>query len=240
MARPEHTQDADAEPSQDVLWEADHAVNAADGRRGGEQPAMARAGGRTARTGQALTEGITSTARVPGPAGFYFADVPNRIVAMILDIIVLAVTGFLLAVLFGGLVTPPGALDSPGGELEPLAFAAVLLIVLAFSAGYFGYLWVTLRGTLGMRLLGLQVGDENDGHTIAWKRALVRWVIVGIPAVLASMAVYVPSVIGLIASVVGLIWLALLLYTVARSATKQGLHDRYAHTVMLKQRRRAT
>jgi hypothetical protein len=35
------------------------------------------------------------------------------------------------------------------------------------------------------------------------------------------------------------VWLLLLLYTIAQSPTKQGLQDRYAHTIVIKVRRRA-
>ncbi len=235
MTRPEHPEGDEAR-SQDAPLESVDPPSGA-GRTG--HVSMARPAGRTVRTSQALTGGITSTARIPGPTGYFMADVPNRIVAMILDIILLAVIGFVLALLAGGLVSRPGALDSPGGELEVVAFLIVLALELGFSFLYFGYLWVALRGTLGMRLLGLQLGDEHDGHSIGWAQALIRWIIIGIPAVLVSMAVYVPGLVGLVASLVGLAWLALLLYSVARSATNQGVHDRFAHTVMLRQRRRS-
>jgi uncharacterized RDD family membrane protein YckC len=51
--------------------------------------------------------------------------------------------------------------------------------------------------------------------------------------------VYVPNNIGLILGALGVAWMLLLLYTMAQSATKQGLHDRYAGTILVKARRRA-
>jgi uncharacterized RDD family membrane protein YckC len=185
-----------------------------------------------------LTRNITSTARMPGPAGFYYADVPNRIIALIIDVIVLAVLGFFLALLFGGLVTDSGALDSAGGELDLLPFLIVMVLQAGISFVYFGYLWVAARGTVGMKLLGLQIGDEGDGHSIGWRQALIRWLIIGIPSLLASLSSYVPSLIGIALSVVGVAWLLVLLYSVAQSPTKQGLHDRYARTIMVKEGRR--
>jgi uncharacterized RDD family membrane protein YckC len=44
--------------------------------------------------------------------------------------------------------------------------------------------------------------------------------------------------VGLVAGVIGLIWLLVLLYTTAQSPTKQGLHDRVARTVLVKAARR--
>lgn len=193
---------------------------------------------RGVRASQGITENITSTDRIPGPSGFLLADVPNRMMALIIDIIVLSIIGFVLALLFGGLVAPAGSLDSAGGELDVVAFLFVLVLQFVISLAYFGYLWMTLRATMGMKLLGVEVGDESDGRSVSSRQALIRWVMLGIPSVLASLAVYVPSVVAMMLSVIGTAWLVLLLYTITKSPTNQGLHDRYAHTVTVKRGRR--
>lgn len=185
-----------------------------------------------------LTQNITSTTRTPGPAGFYYADVPNRIIALIIDVIVLGVLGLLLAQLLGGLLNRPGALDASGGGLNVIPFLIVMLLELGISFLYFGYLWVTLRATVGMKLLGLQIGDEADARSIRWNQAVIRWLIVGIASMLTSTAAFVPSLVGMILTVVGATWLLMLLYGIAQSPTKQGLHDRYAHTILVKAGRR--
>jgi uncharacterized RDD family membrane protein YckC len=186
-----------------------------------------------------LTDSLTSTARMPGPAGLYYADVPNRIMALIIDIIVLSVVGFILAWLFGGLVSEPGALDSAGGELDIGAFLVVLILQMVISFAYFGGLWTVVGATAGMKILGLRIGDEVAGGSVEWRRSLIRWLLLGIPALLASLAVYVPNTIGVILTILGVLWMLLLLYTIAQSPTKQGLHDRYAHTILIKVRRAA-
>jgi len=188
--------------------------------------------------GSGLTRRLTSTEHTPGPAGLLFADVPNRIMALIIDVIVLSVIGFVLAGLFGGLVTEPGAIDSAGGELDVAAFVIVLVLQLALSFAYFGSLWTLAGTTVGMRLLGLRIGDESDGHHISWRQSAIRWLLLGIPSLLSSLAVYVPNAIGLILGVLGVAWMLLLLYTMAQSPAKQGLHDRYAHTIVIRARRR--
>jgi len=91
-----------------------------------------------------------------------------------------------------------------------------------------------------MRLLGLRVGDQRDGHPISWDQALVRWLILGIAATLLTFAVYVPSLVGLALAVLGLAWLLVILYTMTRSPLKQGLHDRYARTILVRAGRRAS
>lgn len=214
----------DAGPEQEGIWEA--RPNDADPERSG-----------SSRDG--LTRRLTSTARTPGPAGLLYADVPNRVVALILDIIVLSIIGFILAWLLGGLVSRPGALDSAGGELDIVAFFVLLVLQLVVSFGYFGGSWTLLGATPAMRLLGLRIGGESDGGRVSWRQSSIRWLLLGLPALLASLVLYVPNAIGLILGALGVVWLLGLLYTMAQSPTKQGLHDRYAHTILIKARPRA-
>ena len=212
----------DTGPEQEGIWEESRPD--ADSRPGASS--------------DGLTRRLTSTERTPGPAGLLYADVPNRIMALILDIIVLAVIGFALAWLFGGLVSEPGATDAGGGQLDVVAFIVVLALQLALSFAYFGGFWTLLGATPGMRFLGLRIGDESDGQTVSWRQSLIRWLLLGLPALLSSLAVYVPNAIGLILGALGAAWLLALLYTMAQSPTKQGLHDRYAHTILVKARQR--
>lgn len=205
-------------------------------------PATARPG----RPGSTWARSLTSTTQIPGPAGLTFADVPNRIIAFILDVIVLSVIGLLLALViggaFGGLVsgaqTAGGSLDDAGGQLNIGAFLVVGIAELAISFAYFAWSWVVLRATPGMMMLGLQVGDQGDGRSISWDQALMRWLVLGIAATLTTFAVFVPSIVGLLVAVVALAWLLVLLTTTAQSPTKQGLHDRIARTVLVKAGRR--
>lgn len=190
----------------------------------------------------AWTQSLTSTTPLPGPAGLLIADAPNRIIAFVLDVIALAILGMLLALLiggaFGGLATG-ASLESAGGGLNVGAFLVVGVAQLGISFGYFGYSWVALRGTPGMKMLGLQIGDEADGHSISWNQALLRWLLLGIAATLATYPVYVPSAVGLILGILALAWLGLLLYSMTKSPTKQGLHDRYARTLLVRTARRS-
>ena len=221
----------DAGLEQEGIWEEPQDAGPDPSRDPGVDAPEAKANG--------LTSRLTSTALTPGPDGLVYADVPNRVIALIVDIIVLSVIGFVLAWLFGGLVSAPGAIDSAGGELDIVAFVIVLVLQLGVSFAYFGGAWTLVGATIGMRLLGMRIGDERDGSRIDWQRSLVRWLLLGIPALLSSLAVYVPNFVGLILWSLGVVWLVLLLYTMAQSPTKQGLHDRYAHTILVKARRRA-
>jgi hypothetical protein len=202
--------------------------------------------GRAVGAATGWTQSLTSTAALPGPAGLTLADVPNRVIALVLDILLLSALGLLLALVLGGLfggmtsggATVGGSLDDPGRELNVAAFLVVILAQLALSFAYFAYGWVMLRGTLGMRLLGLRIGDQLDGQAVAWDQALLRWLLLGLPATVLTFAVYVPSLIGLLLSLLAGLWLVLLLYTMAQGVAKQGLQDRYARTVVVRAPRR--
>ena len=213
---------------QEQIWEASQ-----DAAASASPDASERTSGRGG-----FTSRLTSTAQTPGPAGLILGDVPNRVIALIIDVIVLSVIGFVLAWIFGGLVSEPGAIDSAGGELDIVAFTVVLILQLALSFAYFGGTWTFVGATAGMWLLGLRIGDEADGERISLQQSFIRWLILGIPALLSSVAVYVPNFIALILWALGVVWMGLLLYTIAQSPTKQGLHDRYAHTILFKARRR--
>lgn len=174
------------------------------------------------------TANITSTAPVVGPAGYYYADVPNRIIAYIIDVILLGIINLIVLAL---VVAIMGASDA--------ASIVITVIGLVISIGYWVWSWSSRRMTVGMQLLGLQIGSEADGSTITQGQALVRWAIIGVPGLLASATSYFSSGLGVLLSLVGAIWLIALLVSIAQSATKQGYHDRYAKTIMVKAARRA-
>jgi uncharacterized RDD family membrane protein YckC len=199
------------------------------------------------RPASAWTQSFTAPAPQAGPAGLWLADLPDRIIALVLDVIALAVVGMILAIVvggaFGGLVsggsTVGGSLEAAGGTLNVGAFLVVAIAATAISFAYFAYSWVMLRATPGMRLLGLRIGDQRDGHAISWDQALVRWLLLGIAATLVTFVVYVPDLLGLVLAVLGLAWLVVVLVSVDRSPTKQGFHDRRARTILVRAPRRA-
>jgi uncharacterized RDD family membrane protein YckC len=189
------------------------------------------------------TATLTSTVPTPGPAGWYYADVPNRIIAFLVDGIVLGVIDLLVALviggLFGGVLVTNSTTNGQGQDLNYLAWIVVIALNLLINAGYFVLLWSRRRATVGMQVLGLQIGDEADGRSITPNQALIRVVIIGIPLVLLRSSIYAFLGLGLLMPIVGAVWLIALLVTIAQSPTKQGFHDRTAHTIMVKAARRA-
>jgi uncharacterized RDD family membrane protein YckC len=192
----------------------------------------------------AWTSQLTSTAPVAGPAGLFYADVPNRIIAYIIDAIIVGIVGLILgAILFAILgptqtvrvVQDPNAFlgfrtDTSTNFVSYIAFA---ILGLALSAGYFIYMWTAMRGTLGMKMLGMQVGNQTDGATITMDQAIRRWLALGGIFSLAQTLNGFP-LIGILIILASIIWTIALLVTTAQSPTKQGLHDQFAGTMVVK------
>ena len=186
------------------------------------------------------TANLTSTVPTPGPAGFVYADVPNRVVAYIIDAIILGLISGVVFALLGGATT--SSMSTNGATTDINIGPTLLAVVLdmAISAAYFSWMWSAQRATIGMKILGLQIGNETDGRSITLKQALVRWLVIGLPLILSNFVVYLSAVfLGALLGLFGIVWLLVLLWSIAKSATKQGYHDKYAHTIMVKSARRA-
>jgi uncharacterized RDD family membrane protein YckC len=185
----------------------------------------------------ALSAQLMDRTPVAGPAGFYYADVPNRAIAFIIDYIiffvVLLVIGIISRGIFGTSLGPFGSIDSTTSVL------VTQVVSYGIAAVYFIYMWTAMRGTIGMRALGMQIGHESDGHTIDLNTAAIRFALIFGPGFIAGLVSALALGLGVIASLVSLIWFIALIVTTAQSPTKQGLHDRYAHTMVVKAARAA-
>ncbi len=192
----------------------------------------------------AWTASLTSTAPTPGPAGLFYADVPNRVIAIIIDYIILGIVGFVISIVLYGILGNPTKVVSvadPNSFLgvrfetetnyfSALVFAAVNIVI---NGGYFIYTWTAMRGTLGMKVLGMQVGNQTDGATISMDQAIRRWLALGGIFALVQALANLP-LLGLLVWLASVIWVIALLVTTAQSPTKQGLHDQFAGTMVVK------
>jgi uncharacterized RDD family membrane protein YckC len=192
----------------------------------------------------AWTSSITSTQPVAGPAGLYYADVPNRIIAWIIDAILVAIVsaiiGIVLFAIFGApsttkVVEDPNAFlgfrtETSTNFVSTLIYAVVGI---GISAGYFVYTWTTMRASVGQRLLGMQVGNAADGATLTMEQAIRRWLALGGIFSLAQTLNPLP-LLGILIALASLIWVIALIVTTAQSPTKQGLHDQFAGTIVVK------
>lgn len=185
------------------------------------------------------TSQLTSTAPVAGPAGLYYADVPNRSIAYIIDAIILGITNLVVSGILGaiglnaytvnlGATTLNGLLN-----YNPVVGLIQAVLFTAISGGYFIYTWTSMRGSLGQKVLGMQVGNAADGKTLTMDQAIKRWIALGAPFGIAQALNPLPG-LGILLGLAAFVWFIALLVTTAQSPTKQGLHDQYAGTVVVK------
>ena len=176
----------------------------------------------------------TPSTPTPTASGLVYADVPNRAIAFIIDAILLAVIGFVVTAILGGLGLSAGTLQPDlTFSINPVGVVVQGIVNLIISAGYFIYTWTSMRATVGMRVLGMQIGNAGDGRTLTTDQALRRYLAIWGPNLIAQVL----SPIPLISFVFGLIaigWIIYLIYTTANSPTKQGWHDVFANTQVVK------
>lgn len=172
-------------------------------------------------------------AEVPGAPGLAFADIPARLVAYIVDAAIVGLVGSVVAIALGfgeRTVTATSTYVWVSGTTLNVSFALLGLI-------YFVFFWTGgRRATIGQRIFDIQVGNAFDGRPLSLDQALARWV--GYGSFLGLFAI-VPT-LGSFASLAELIWVLVLLATTARSPTKQGLHDRFANTALVRPSSRAS
>ncbi len=175
-----------------------------------------------------------------GPAGFVYADVPNRAIAYIIDailvgIVVTIIGGILAGIGLSAVTLNPGATDF---SINVVGLIVSAIVGAAISAAYFVYTWTSMRGTLGMKVLNMQIGNAGDGKTLTMDQALRRWLVIALPGLLAQVLFVLPA-IGSLLGLVALGWFIYLIWTTAKSPTKQGFHDVFANTMVVKAARSA-
>ncbi len=208
----------------------------------GQSPTAAQQQGTAAPSQPAAPEtGWTTSAStatpVPGAPGLVYADVPNRVIAYIIDVVILVVinliVGIILTAIFGAATTVSITANGIATEVNWLATIVFALIGTAISAGYFIYTWTSMRGTVGQKALSMQVGNAADGRTLSQEQAIKRWIFLGGPIGLIQALTPVGG-IGVLVALLGLAYFIYLLWSTAQSPTKQGFHDVQASTVVVK------
>jgi uncharacterized RDD family membrane protein YckC len=84
-----------------------------------------------------------------------------------------------------------------------------------------------------MQVLGMQIGDAGSGATLTQDQAIKRWIALGAPFTLAQAFNPLP-LLGILIAIASLGWFIYLVYTTYSSPTKQGWHDIFAHSMVVK------
>lgn len=137
-------------------------------------------------------------------AGFWL-----RVVAYIIDAIIVGIVGFVIGMIFGvGAVSTGTDISDPTGGGNMLLNLISIAIGVAYFAGMESSSW---QATVGKKALGLVVTDLN-GQRISLGRAIGR---------------YFGKILSALILLIGFIM-------VAFTERKQGLHDMLAGTLVLK------
>jgi uncharacterized RDD family membrane protein YckC len=108
----------------------------------------------------------------------------------------------------------------------------------ALNLAYFIYTWTSMRGTVGMKVLGMQIGNAGDGKTLTMDQGIRRWLAIAAPGLVAQILFPIPA-IGPLLVLLAFGWFIYLLWTTYSSPTKQGFHDKFANTMVVKAARSA-
>jgi uncharacterized RDD family membrane protein YckC len=178
---------------------------------------------------------LTSTAPVAGPAGLVYADLPNRIIAYIIDMIALGIVSIVInSVILSNVGLNVVTFDLTNGfQYNYVAALVQAAVSAALSAGYFIYTWTAMRGTIGMKVLGMQIGNAKDGSTLSMDQAIRRWFAVGGWITIAQALNPIP-LLGIVIGLAALGYVIYLLFTTASSPTKQGFHDIFVGSMVVK------
>jgi uncharacterized RDD family membrane protein YckC len=177
---------------------------------------------------------MTEASPAAPSSGLVYADVPNRVIAYIIDAVLVAIVIVIIGAILAAVGLATSSLTAAAVvQIDYVATIILGLIGLAISGAYFIYMWTTARATIGMKALGLQIGNAGDGATITMEQGVRRYLALATPSILVQVFSPVPA-IGSLLSLVALGWLIYLLYTTAKSPTKQGFHDVFANTQIVK------
>ncbi|MBA2700103.1 MAG: RDD family protein [Chloroflexi bacterium] len=158
-------------------------------------------------------------------AGFVPADVRPRVLAFVLDEVLLFIVS--LTVLAIAIVVADGSVDD-----DPMKANLLFGIFnLGLEFVYFVGFWTGgRRATPGMRLLSLRIGRAADGGELPINAAIVRFLAMGFPLPLLSSL----PVAGSLLAYVYLALLLVLLVTTSSNPLHQGLHDRWSSASVLR------
>lgn len=171
----------------------------------------------------------------PGaPASFV-----RRLVAFLLDGIVLLVAGFALLALTTVVIGPtvllePDSAASPVSGIRGWRVVLNAVLLAALSGLYFVISWSRVGWTPGQRLFRIAVRGASPVAGVSPRRAVLRWALLGAPLGLAASLTVSLPLLFLAVVVVSFAWFAVLIVTTLLSRTGRGLHDRLVDTTVVR------
>lgn len=177
-------------------------------------------------------ESTSSVAAPLLPPGLVFADTPSRIAAYILDSILLSAVASIPPALLGlyDYAYTAGAIPEP---MPRETFIGVTIFTFAVQAAYFLWFWTGgRRATPGQRAFGIQIGNAFDGRPLTMTQAIERWLAMGWWATLLVLLPFLA--VAVVSYAIFVVWWTVLVISMIVSPTKQGIHDRFARSAMVR------
>jgi uncharacterized RDD family membrane protein YckC len=186
----------------------------------------------------------TAAAAMPQQEGHVIAGVGARIVAFLIDYTLAGLVPLILVFLlvdWSGLIRqafeqaqldPTGQLPAEAYTIPiTLDYILVTLIGLGIQFLYFVGFWTSRwLGTPAMIGLRMRAVDERTGGTLTVTQATKRWIALGWPLGLLALVAAVQSIQGLLQF--GL-WV-FLFFTTVTNDRRQGLHDKWANSLVIR------
>lgn len=158
------------------------------------------------------------------------ATTTRRVMAYLIDIVLLAIIAVPLLLIISPLPTGPFDTQAEADAAIANYLLVASLLGLVVNAAYFIPQWAIRGSTLGQQWLGVRVANASDGGKppVGW--VVVRWLVLTL-APLSVLSIVLP-LIG--TALIG--WPAILFVTTIMNPRRQGLHDQAARTVVLDRR----
>ena len=180
-------------------------------------------------------------AAAPGREGYVIAGVGGRIVAYLIDAVLVGTVPMILSLIlvdYAGLFEQIRRSMATGqtGQAAIVVPMTLDLILLAFIGVAIQYLYFVgfwtggSRATPGMRGLRMQVVDARSGRPLSIGQATRRWAALGTPLTLLTMVPVLQSLTGLLQ--LGLV--IVIFFTIVANDRKQGFHDRWANSLVIR------
>ena len=187
-------------------------------------------------TGWVMPDSLASVS--VGIDGYGVAGIGARLVAYWLDRLIISVLPLILlatttdwAAVFRWARTLDGTIPAVLPVMLSLVIVAIVWTGLSYL--YFVGFWTGPgQATPGMRILGMRVMDAAGGTTMSLRAATRRWIGLGYP--LAELSFIGPLQVA--ASLASGLWPFVLLLTALASPRRQGLHDRWAGSQVIRSR----
>jgi uncharacterized RDD family membrane protein YckC len=164
-----------------------------------------------------------------------------RLVAYLLDALLIAIAIYLVALILRAVIGPTIRITDVDGvprlRVDRLRSLVDAMAGTTIAGIYFIASWLILGGTPAQRLFRARVQRADDGERLHVGQAVSRWLLLGAPFGLVSTLLVPVPVLGAMLAVVIVAWDAVLLITTVRDRRKRGLHDRIAGSVVRREPR---